>query len=90
MLSPWLANGALSVRRVAQQLFAFEETDLKKRVDPLALPELLWREFFHWRAINDGPRLFCASGTSAKNSCEHLKPGDFARWCAMAILTVHW
>ena len=81
VLSPWLANGALSVRRVAQQLFAFEETDLKNESTRWLYQELLWREFFHWRAINDGPRLFCASGIIGKKQLRTFEARDFARWC---------
>jgi deoxyribodipyrimidine photo-lyase len=81
VLSPWLAIGALSVRRVAQQLFDFEETDLKNESTRWLYQELLWREFFYWRAMNDGPRLFSAAGIRGKKHLRSFEARDFARWC---------
>jgi deoxyribodipyrimidine photo-lyase len=81
VLSPWLAIGALSVRRVTQQLFAFEETELKNDSTRLLYQELLWREFFYWRAMDDGPRLFSATGISGKRHLRTFEARDFARWC---------
>lgn len=81
VLSPWLANGALSVRRVAQQLLAFEETDVANESTRWFYQELLWREFFHWRAVVDGPRLFGATGVLGKKRLRTFEARDFARWC---------
>tara|TARA_R110002072_G_scaffold84678_4_gene191972 strand:+ start:1052 stop:2350 length:1299 start_codon:yes stop_codon:yes gene_type:complete len=81
VLSPWLANGALSVRRVAQQLFAFEETEGANESTRWLYQELLWREFFHWRAVADGPRLFSAAGILGKKHLRTFEARDFARWC---------
>jgi deoxyribodipyrimidine photo-lyase len=81
VLSPWLANGSLSVRRVAQQLFAFEKSDVKNDSTGWLYQELLWREFFHWRAMVDGPRLFFGAGISGKKHLRTFEARDFARWC---------
>ena len=81
VLSPWLANGALSVRRVAQQLFAFEEAEGANESTRWLYQELLWREFFHWRAVADGPRLFSGTGILGKKHLRTFEARDFARWC---------
>jgi deoxyribodipyrimidine photo-lyase len=81
VLSPWLATGALSVRRVAQQLFAFEETDVRNESTRWLYQELLWREFFYWRAMADGSRLFSADGILGKKHLRTFEARDFARWC---------
>lgn len=81
VLSPWLAVGALSVRRVAQQLSAFEETDGANESTRWLYLELLWREFFHWRATADGARLFAPAGIRGKKQLRTFEARDFARWC---------
>ncbi|MEZ5568032.1 MAG: DASH family cryptochrome [Halioglobus sp.] len=80
-LSPWLANGALSVRTVAQELRRYEEEYGACESTDWFYRELLWREFFYYRAYVDGARLFRTSPTAACNSCT-FDPRAFARWCA--------
>ncbi len=61
-LSPWLATGCLSVRRVADELARFEsEVAANESTYWLSL-ELRWREFFHWVLARHGARLFARSG----------------------------
>jgi len=81
VLSPWLATGALSVRAVAQQLFAFEQSDVKNESTRWLFQELLWREFFHWRAMADGSRLFSPAGILGKKQLRTFEARDLARWC---------
>ena len=81
VLSPWLATGALSVRQVAQQLFAFEEEDLSNDSTRWLFQELLWREFFYWRAMADGAHLFRPAGILGKKQLRTFEARDFARWC---------
>lgn len=85
-LSPWLANGNLSVREVAHAIAEFERTRLSNESTYWLYFELLWREFFHWRAIVDDHRLFTANGVGGRRTagCHHctFEPRNFARWCA--------
>jgi deoxyribodipyrimidine photo-lyase len=61
-LSPWLANGCLSVRTVAEALDRYEARfGASPSIDHLR-SELLWREFFHWRAHRDSGHLFLPGG----------------------------
>ncbi len=82
-LSPWLASGALSAREVAATLANFEQQRLRNESTGWLYLELLWREYFHWRALLDGPRLFRfhGLGTARKNRFCTFDPRAFARWC---------
>ncbi|MEZ5501672.1 MAG: DASH family cryptochrome [Halioglobus sp.] len=81
-LSPWLANGSLSVRRVAHELRLHERLHGENPSTAHFYRELLWREFFHWRALRDGHRLFSAHGVVGKRRLTTFEPRNFARWCA--------
>jgi deoxyribodipyrimidine photo-lyase len=81
-LSPWLANGNLSVREVAHEIFRFEREAQANESTYWLFFELLWREFFHWRAVKDGARLFRHRGVSGQRQIRTFEPRAFARWCA--------
>jgi deoxyribodipyrimidine photo-lyase len=81
VFSPWLATGALSPRQVANALFDFELREVRNASTRHLYQELLWREFFHWRAAVDGARLFSATGISGKKQLRTFEARDFARWC---------
>ena len=81
-LSPWIANGNLSLREVAHRIFAFERERVSNESTYWLYFELLWREFFYWRAVLDDKKLFRVGGIPGK--CRHctFDPRAFARWCA--------
>ena len=81
-LSPWLANGNLSVREVAHTIFDFEQQRVANESTYWLFFELLWREFFHWRAHLDGQSMFRLSGATGKPRRSSFEPRAFARWCA--------
>jgi len=81
-LSPWLANGALSAREVAHAIFRYEREHTANESTYWLYFELLWREFFHWRALVDGRLLFKQSGRAGKRLLTTFEPRRFARWCA--------
>lgn len=81
-LSPWLANGNLSAREVAHAIFRFEREQIANESTYWLFFELLWREFFHWRAVVDDARLFRAGGISGNRQTRTFEPRQFARWCA--------
>ena len=80
-LSPWLADGSLSVRRVAQALRRYEREQGACDSTDWFYRELLWREFFYYRAYADGAKLFRPSQSAACVGCS-FDPRAFARWCA--------
>ncbi|QFU74385.1 DASH family cryptochrome [Halioglobus maricola] len=83
-LSPWLANGALSAREVAAALGEFEITHTSNESTYWLLFELLWREFFHWRAVHDDVSLFELRPTGGQKKLRNctFEPRGFARWCS--------
>ena len=81
-LSPWLANGALSARTVAHAIFRYEREEIANESTYWLYFELLWREFFRWRAVIDGSSLFRQSGRSGRRLLATFEPRQFARWCA--------
>lgn len=81
-LSPWLATGCLSPRQVAQEVADFEAKVTSNPSTYWLYFELLWREFFHWRALADDARhLFRASGAGKRLMRCTFEPRNFARWC---------
>jgi deoxyribodipyrimidine photo-lyase len=80
-LSPWLANGTLSVRSVAHALMDYEQTICRNESTRWLYQELLWREYFHWRERIDRNRLFAATGIARKRHLRTFEPRSYARWC---------
>ncbi|HEY7775485.1 MAG TPA: DASH family cryptochrome [Kineobactrum sp.] len=82
-LSPWLASGALSAREVAHSIADFEQVHERNDSTHALYLELLWREFFHWRALADGHKLFRSTGSApqGKHRFCTFEPRAFARWC---------
>jgi deoxyribodipyrimidine photo-lyase len=80
-LSPWLANGSLSVRTAAHQLLDYEQTICGNESTRWLYQELLWREYFHWRERVDRNRLFAATGMARKRHLRTFEPRAYARWC---------
>jgi len=80
--SPWIANGNLSVREIAHAIFEFERLRISNESTYWLFFELLWREFFYWRAVLDDQLLFKAGGVARKIRGCSFEPRAFARWCA--------
>ena len=81
-LSPWLAHGCLSVRTVADAVSDYELQHGVSDGSEHFRRELLWREFFYWRAHGDGNHLFLPGGAGGKRQMCCFEPRGFARWCA--------
>ncbi|WP_423820603.1 DASH family cryptochrome [Salinisphaera sp. SPP-AMP-43] len=61
-LSPWLALGCISARRIAAVLADYEDQVVANESTYWLLFELRWREFFHWILAAEGGRLFQRGG----------------------------
>lgn len=79
--SPWLACGALSVRRVVAELKAFEAERGASDGSYWLWFELLWREHFRWMLRRHGAALFRPQGLLPSASCVAQDAEAFARWC---------
>ncbi|APX92111.1 deoxyribodipyrimidine photolyase [Halomonas sp. 1513] len=56
--SPWLAHGCLSARQVHAEVRAWEAEHGANESSYWVIFELLWRDYFHWAAWQDGATLF--------------------------------
>ena len=81
-LSPWLANGTLSVRRVAQELDRFEQQHQRNESTYWLWFELLWREYFHWYGMRHRQKLFAGSGVTHSGLQTTFYPHRFRAWIA--------
>lgn len=79
--SPWLANGALSVRRVVAELRAFEATRGASDGSYWLWFELLWREYFRWMLRRHGTALFRPQGLLPSAPRVAHDDEAFACWC---------
>ncbi|MCC5883352.1 MAG: DASH family cryptochrome [Halomonas sp.] len=59
-LSPWLAHGCLSARQVRDALRYWEASHGANESSKWVFYELLWRDYFHWAARQEGRALFGA------------------------------
>ena len=82
-LSPWLANGCLSSREVAAAIREFEQQYVSNESTYWLFFELLWREYFHWRALRDDVNLFRLRPPGSRQRLHNctFEPRSFARWC---------
>lgn len=81
-LSAYLANGALSPRRVLHELERHERSYGVNESTYWLYFELLWREFFQWVALEQGAKLFRAQGIRSKQKTWREDGDVIARWQA--------
>ena len=80
-LSPWLAHGCLSPRRVQAEVARYEAERERNRSTYWLTFELLWRDFFRVYAAKHGDRLFFPSGPKrVAGMPDRLDEGLFAAW----------
>jgi len=80
-MSPWLANGCLSVRRLYQRLKQYEANHGANDSTYWLFFELLWREYFQWYAFQHAEKLFQPGGIKGDNPDYDFDAGRFERWC---------
>lgn len=80
-LSPWLANGSLSPRRVMAELRRHEAQFGRNESTHGLWVELLWREFFRWTLVRHGAALFRAGGLKATARASRQLDERFPQWC---------
>lgn len=81
-LSPWLALGALSPRRVASELRRFEELQGSGEGTTALLYELQWRDYFKFLATKIGEALFSRDGLRSNPREWKQDPEKFQAWRA--------
>ena len=80
-LSPWLAQGSVSVRFVLDELIKHEQQFGANESTYWIFFELLWREYFHWNALKLGTTLFNFSGIKERKPLTSFYPQRFRAWC---------
>lgn len=80
--SPWLAQGCISARQIAQALKYYESEIKANESTYWMLFELLWREYFQWYALKHGVRLFSPRGIKQCRTLSCFYPERFQKWCA--------
>lgn len=79
--SPWLANGALSIKQVWYEINKFENEVLKNDSTYWLKFELLWREFFKWNLALNQSKLFIKSGFKSPKVIENPQiNNNFSDW----------
>jgi deoxyribodipyrimidine photo-lyase len=79
-LSPWLAQGCISPRRVLTDLRGYERQVGSNESTYWLYFELLWREYFQWLLYKYGSRLFHLRGTRDVNPMLTFYPEAFMAW----------
>lgn len=79
-LSPWLANGSLSVREVISVLHKYEKNITANESTYWIYFELLWREYFQWYAHKNGSKLFAFMGIKSLSPLTSYYPERFQKW----------
>ncbi|MEK1905846.1 MAG: DASH family cryptochrome [Pseudomonas sp.] len=80
-LSPWLANGSLSARRVVAELRRHESQYGRNDSTHWLWLEMLWRDFFRWTLVRHGSALFQAGGLKATARAPQQLDQRFTQWC---------
>ncbi len=80
-LSPWLALGCLSPRRVWAEVQAYEEQVIRNESTYWLIFELLWRDYFRWIMAKHDRRLFRVSGLQGIRIPWSQDRSRFEAWC---------
>ncbi|ALO45839.1 DASH family cryptochrome [Pseudohongiella spirulinae] len=80
-LSPWLAAGCLSPRRITKRLLRYEQQKGANESSYWLYFELLWREYFHWLALAQKDSLFQLKGLRSRPPHACLHPERYRKWC---------
>ncbi len=80
-LSPFLALGSLSVRRIWQEVLEYQDRHGADEGSDWLKQELLWREFFLWSEQRHGAAFHGASGIQNRQPDWVENRELFVRWC---------
>jgi deoxyribodipyrimidine photo-lyase len=79
-LSPWLALGCLSARRVAAEVRRYEGERIANESTYWLIFELLWRDYFRFLAAAEGDRIFRRGGIKRRSLSWSRDRPVFDRW----------
>ncbi len=81
LFSPWLAQGCLSPKQIWQATTDYEQNVEKNESTYWIKFELLWREYFQWLALKQGPSLFAFQGIAKAAPNTSFYPQRYQKWC---------
>jgi len=80
-LSPWIARGCISPRRIQQEALRYERERMIKNFSTYWLPNMLeWRDFMIYIARSQGDRIFRLGGIIGDRSPWHGTKDDLQAW----------
>lgn len=80
-LSPYLALGAISPRKIYEEVKVYEKS-IKKNISTWWLIfEVVWRDYFTFKGMMMGNQMFTTSGFKNKVIDFENDPKKFERWC---------
>jgi deoxyribodipyrimidine photo-lyase len=79
-LSPWLALGCLSPRRVHRAVQRYEAERVANESTYWLIFELLWRDYFQFLSMREGARLFKRSGVGRRVRSWSRDTAAFRAW----------
>jgi deoxyribodipyrimidine photo-lyase len=79
-MSPYLALGCLSPRRLYEEIKNFEHKYEKNESTDWFIQELLWRDYFKFTALNFGTKLISPQGLHKQTKIWNRDPQVFQKW----------
>lgn len=79
-LSPWLALGCISPRRIWKEAQRYEAERVKNKSTYWLIFELIWRDFFIYMALGQGDRIFLRGGLTGDKTPWNGSPDSLERW----------
>lgn len=80
--SPWLANGALSARKIFHEVKKFEKESGANESTYWLIFELLWRDYFRFVAMKYGKKIFFMGGIKNQKRSYLEDFANFEKWRA--------
>jgi deoxyribodipyrimidine photo-lyase len=80
-LSPYLALGCISPREIYKKVKAYEKEVKKNQSTWWLIFELVWRDYFTFKGMRFGNRIFKTAGYKKKDVVWENDPVKFERWC---------
>jgi deoxyribodipyrimidine photo-lyase len=84
-LSPWLALGCVSPRRIWKEAQKYEKQRIKNKSTYWLVFELIWRDFFFYMGLSQGNKIFLPGGVTGNRyggSLDRGKAQALERWKA--------
>jgi deoxyribodipyrimidine photo-lyase len=78
--SPWLAHGCISPRRIASEVYRFEDTVEANDSTYWLVFELIWRDYFRFVAMKYGSRIFHRKALKPDSANRGMQRTAFEAW----------